>query len=463
MHTASYGLTYTASGAEAVERFETLTTGYVAFHRDAGDSLKAVFAADPGMPMAHCVKGYFFKLFGSGAMALRAQKALQDAKTAFSQAGGGTDRERLHLRALEAWCAEDITGALDAWERILLDHPLDIFALRLAHFSHFYAGNPRKTRDSIARVLPNWNRGHPHYGYVLGMYGFALEECGDYRKGERFGREAVALNPADGWSVHAVTHVMEMEGRHAEGIAWVKGLEPHWSTVNNFRFHLYWHRALFHLERFELDEVLRLYDEQIVADLEADLYLEVVNAAALLWRLEMYGADVGDRWEALARISLKHIDDHELVFVNLHYLMALLGGGRTREAGDMLSKLRAYAAFDTTQAAIARDVGLALGEALVALRRGDHEAAVAKLLPVRYEVWQIGGSHAQRDLFEEMLVDAVIHAGRHDLGRALLAERTALKPASAWSWRRYGEALAAAGDSRAAAARARADRLVAAA
>ena len=129
----------------------------------------------------------------------------------------------------------------------------------------------------------------------------------------------------------------------------------------------------------------------------------------------------------------------------------------------LAAQLEGFANSAATQGRVSARVGVGTAAAMTALANGDPGAAVDALLPIRYDIWCMGGSHAQRDLFEEMLVDAVIHAGRHDLGRALLAERTALKPASAWSWRRYGEALAAAGDSKAAAARARADRLVAAA
>src|SRR5690606_16865216 len=116
----------------------------------------------------------------------------------------------------------------------------DGLALRLAHFTHFYSGDPRRMRDSVARILPLWSSDHRDYGFLLGMYAFGLEENGEYAKAEDFGRRAVERNPADAWSVHAVAHVLEMTGRSAEGIEWVNGLEKSWSTVNNFRFHLYW-------------------------------------------------------------------------------------------------------------------------------------------------------------------------------------------------------------------------------
>ena len=439
------GLSVTASCEDAAAAFGGTVDGYVRFTRDVGDRLKGALTADPDMPFAHVTKGYFMKLFGTRAMALRAARALGTAKDLSSRIAI-TGREQGHLVALDNWCAGNIDGAADAWESILLDHPTDMLALRLAHFAHFYAGDGDKMRDSIARVLPFWDPSHPLYAHLIGMYGFGLEESGDYRRGERMAREAVDIDPTDAWSVHAVAHVMEMEGRHREGIDWIQDLEPHWSAVHNFRFHVWWHRTLFHLERYEFDTVLDLYDSQVASDLEADQYLDVANAATLLWRLELYDIAVGpERWAALAKLAKSHLDDHELVFVSLHYLMALLGAGQMEEAGALVEKLRSYAededTRDQTQAKVTKKVGLVLAEAMTAIRTGNPSRAVSLIWPVRYDIRLIGGSHAQRDVFEEMLVDASLKGNDPRISRALLAERTARKPNSAWSWQRYGDAL----------------------
>lgn len=457
-----YGLVYTTDKPEAAAGFDGLVTAYLGFGRDIGDRLKALLAEDPEMPLAHVAKGYLFKLFGSAAMSQRAVKALADADRLFA-ARETTDRERGHLEALRAWCADDLDATTAHWEAVLVDHPKDALALRLAHFNHFYAGEGRKMRDSVARVLPDWSESDPDVGFVHGMYGFALEESGDYARGERYGRMAVERNPADAWSVHAVAHVMEMQGRHAEGIAWVKRHEPDWSSTNNFRFHLYWHRALYHLERHEFDQVLKLYDEHVASDVPADMYLDVCNAASLLWRLEMYGADVGDRWKGLTEVSLRHVEDHELIFVSLHYLMALLKGGETEAAARMAAQLEGFANSAATQGRVSARVGVGAAAAMTALARGDAGAAVDALLPIRYDIWCMGGSNAQRDLFAEMLVSAAAKARPH-VARALLAERTAEKPGSAWSWRQYASALRADGQGEAAdAAEKRAEELLAAA
>ena len=459
--TGRYGLSYTAATPEAVAAFDDTVSSYLGFGRDIGDRLKGVFGHDPDMPMAHIAKGYFFKLFGSAVMAERAKKALAKAETLAAE-NQITPRETAHLDALRAWCAEDLDGATAAWESVLIEHPKDAFALRLAHFNHFYDGEGRLMRDSVARVLPEWAEGDPDLGFVLGMYAFGLEEAGDYAAAERFGRRAVEINPADAWSVHAVAHVMEMQGRHGEGIRWVAGIEDSWATTNNFRFHLYWHRALYHLERYEFDQVFALYDRHVASDIESDMYLDVCNAASLLWRLELYGVGVGKRWSDLAEVSLKHVEDHELIFVVMHYLMVLLKSGEREAAGKLSTHLRSYADSGVSQGRVTAACGLATATAMEALVDGDAGGAVAALYPVRSEMYRMGGSHAQRDVWEEMLVDAAVRTDPV-LARALLAERTAAKPLNAWGWSKYADVLEATGASdKSATARARVKDLLAA-
>lgn len=323
---------------------------------------------------------------------------------------------------------------------------MDGLALRLSHFTHFYSGDGRRMRDAMARILPLWSEDHPDYGFLLGMYAFGLEESKEYVAAEEYGRRAVERNPADAWSVHSVAHVLEMTQRHEEGIEWVKGLEADWSTVNNFRFHLHWHRCLYHLERGEFDEVLRLYDEQVVSDISSDFYLDICNASSLLWRLEMFGVDVGDRWRELATVARAHVADTDLIFVSLHYLMALVSAGDAEAAEEMIGNIRQWSSLDETQAGICARVGVALAEGLRDARAGNHADAVEKIGAVRYKLDEIGGSAAQRDVFHMILLDAAVASGNALKARSLFAERVGDKVHSSWSWHGYSNALAALGD-----------------
>ncbi len=302
------------------------------------------------------------------------------------------------MRALKYWLDGDAAGAARAWEEILADHPRDVLALRLAHHAYFYMGAAGGMLASVESVLDAWDEGLAGYGFVLGMRAFALEESGDYAAAEETGRRAVEVNADDPWAVHAVAHVMEMQGRHTEGVEWITGLQPHWEQANNFRYHLWWHRALMHLGRGEADEALGLYDESLW-DPESDVLLDLCNEVSLLLRLELMGVDVGDRWEALAEKAGSRTDDRMLAFIDCHVVAALAAAGQVDKAERMVEEM-------ASAGGIFADVGATVSKALIAHRAGDYPAAVRLLEDVRDDIVTIGGSHAQRNLFNLLLEDA---------------------------------------------------------
>lgn len=445
MTTDRWGNSMTAASQDAADRYSDTVYSYLEFRRDTGDCLKALMAADADMPMAHVLRGYFFKLFAVPALEERAKKGAVDA-AAKADARGANPRERLHVAALAAWAAGDYGKTTALWDQILVDHPRDMLALRLSHFTQFYMGRSGPVRDSIARVLPLWRADDPDIAFLHGMYAFGLEECGDYAAAEDYGRRAVAAHPADTWSVHAVAHVLEMLGRHRDGIRFLDGLEAQWSACNNFRFHMGWHKALYHYELGQFDACLALYDTQFRAE-KTDEYLDLTNAIAMLWRLEDRGVGVGDRWGELTERAEKHATDLLMPFPDMHYVMALAAGGKMDAANGMVAAMRALP-DDPAQyeRQVLRGAGATLAEAITAYRARDFARAVDLLMPIRYGLQPVGGSHAQRDVFALLLIEAAIRAQRPTLARALLAERLALKPNSGVSWDSYGDVLASLGD-----------------
>ncbi|MDA1355839.1 MAG: tetratricopeptide repeat protein [Proteobacteria bacterium] len=460
MQSDCFGLAMTAASREAARHYDETLCAFLGFRGDTGSHLKQALAADEGFFMGHCIKGYFFKLFALPALE---EKATQCAENAREMAKVVSARECEHLAALESWCAGDMVECTDRWERILIDYPRDILALRLAHFCHFYMGDSIGMRTSVARVLPAWEAGGPGAGFVHGMYAFGLEECGEYVAARSMGERAVEANPGDIWAVHAVAHVHEMQGQCQDGIAWLKSTEDGWSGCNNFTYHVWWHRALYHYEREQYDEVLRLYDAHIRAD-QSDDYLDISNAVATLWRLENAGVATGGRWEELADKAEKRTGDHLLVFADLHFAIALAAAGRTSALDEMIASMGAAKSYTRNrQAEVLNAVGTALAQAVRAQYHGDFDLALSLMLPLRYRICSIGGSHAQRDLFAQMLIRVALKCGKYPLASSLLQERTASKPNNAQAWKLLATALEGEGKATdAAAARRRAEQLLAA-
>lgn len=433
------GVEFTAAGDAAVAAFDHVIDGYLGLAADTGERLKAVFAADPEMPMAHVLNGYFFMLMASAPLKERAVKVA--AAAAGEAAKAGSARERWHAAALEAWTRGAHGAAIGHWEAILRAEPTDVLALRLTHHGYFYKGDSQNVRDTVARCLHAWDADVPGYGFVMGMRAFGLEETHAYEPAIEAGEMAVAINPDDPWAIHAVAHVYEMTDKPEQGLDWLRDNEPGWTGCNNFRYHVWWHRALMRLDRGEYDEALALYDNDLW-DPASDEYLDLVNDAALLQRFELHGVDVGERWQVVADKCKARTNDQILAFVDAHFALAL-AAAEASETRELLDNMRAHTDDRVADnAAITAKIGLPLAEALVAYRRADFAAAVERLEPIRYAVHGIGGSHAQRDLFAMILLDAAIRAERPELARSLAAERLCRMPENAWAHEAYERAFA---------------------
>ena len=448
------GLALTTESDAAVAHFDEAIDNYFQYRLETGKCVKRALEADPDFAMAHCLQGYLLMLFGTNAVLDKARAALKSALQTARERGADriTAREGAHIAALGTWVEGDMERTCALWDEILVEHPLDLLALRLQHFALFWMGRSAELQGGPARVLHAWDEAVPGYGNVLGMFAFGLEECGAYAEAEAMGKRAVEIDPEDLWALHAVAHVFEMQGRLADGIAWLDYPAEAWDDRNPFRGHLWWHRALFFLERGEHDETLALYDRAIHPD-PSDFYLDIQNAAALLARLEFLGVDLGARWAELADQLETRLDDHVLAFTDANAMMALAAAGRSETAGKLLASLRAFAATPgNTAAATMAPVTVPVCEAVLAHGRGDCGRAVELLLPLRHAFIAMGASHAQRDVFHQYLIEAAIGAGRLKLALSLLSERTRAKPNSAGTWAKFASVLDALGDAGAAAA-----------
>ncbi|QCI67801.1 tetratricopeptide repeat protein [Phreatobacter stygius] len=402
-----------ASDAAAVA-FDHAVAGYLTYRLDTAARVKACLAVDPDFCLAHVLRGYLTLAAFNLATVPAAREALALAKTA---AVNATAREQAHVAALEAWVDGRLDELLARWEAIVARHPTDVLAFRLHHFNAFWLGRPEQMLAVVEATLPHWELGLAGRGAVLACRAFANEECGNYTVAENSGREAIALDPGDIWATHAVAHVMEMQGRRSEGILLLRDLEPHWQGGNNLKHHLWWHRGLYHLEREEFDEVLALYDKGFrnlgspIVEMQPDLYIDVQNAASMLFRLQLQGVDVGDRWIELADKAEGRIGDCLNAFTLPHWMMALVHTGRYQAAEAFLAGLEAAAAGSDTIAGLVRLYALPISAAVLAHGRGRYQEAVELMRPALGGMYRLGGSHAQQDVLEQLFTDAAAKAG----------------------------------------------------
>lgn len=423
----SLGNQYSGATPASVEHFEHGLHLLQCYIGDPLSTADAALAEAPDMIMAHALRAWLLLLSTEASVLPMARASWEAASRA-----PATNRERGHLAAIAHLLEGRWYQAARTLEDVSIAHPHDGLALLVGHQLDFFTGQSRMLRDRIARALPAWNAQMPGYHSLLGMHAFGLEECGDYGRAEAAGRRAVELEARDGWAQHAVAHVLEMTGRKRDGIAWMRANPDAWSRDSFFAFHNWWHVAVFHLDLGEIDAVFELFDGAIHGT-ESRIALEMIDAAALLWRLELRSIDVGTRWGGLADGWEPHVAAGNYTFNDVHAAMAFLRARRPVALAALLEAQKDAMARADDNALFTRQAGYPLTRALIAFDEGDYAEVVRILRLIRNGAAVFGGSHAQRDLLDLTLLEAARRSGDKPLYAALAAERLAARPGSPWT------------------------------
>lgn len=410
-------LAHSGASADSLAHYRRALHQFQCYIEDPVASVDAAIEQRPDFVMAHVLKAYLHLLGTEPAAIAVARDCLDAARQLPANA-----RECGHIAAVARMVDGQWRHAGRLLEDVAIDYPLDILALQAGHLADFYVGNTRILRDRIARALPAWSPEMPGYHAVLGMHAFGLEETADYGRAEAQGRAALELEQRDGWAQHAVAHVMEMQCRTRDGIAWMRANPAAWSTDSFFKVHLWWHLALYHLELGEIGEVLALFDGPIHGE-RSTMVLDMVDASALLWRLQLRGIDVGRRWSTVADGWEPIATAGNYAFNDVHAVMAFVGAQRPDAIAAVLETQQRVMQGSDDNEAFTREVGYPLTLALKAFGQGRYDETVRLIRQVREIAHCFGGSHAQRDLLDLTLIEAALRAGQRPLATALCAER----------------------------------------
>lgn len=404
---------------DAVDEFARQFLGY---GQGAGIVLKAA-EADPGWAYGQALAAGLWMFMESPAGLPKAKRHAEAARSARRDA---TDREAAVTAAILAWVEGDMDRALALHEAIARDHPRDIVATKIGQYHYFNRGDGDGILRLADAILPEAG----DVGFVHGMRAFGLEQTHRLAEAEEAGRHATAMNRADPWAHHAVAHVMETQGRVEEGIAWMTDLADTWDGCNSFMLtHNWWHTALFHIDREAPDAALDLYDTRVWG-VWKDYSQDQINAVSLLARLELAGLDVGDRWQDVADHLMGRTSDQVNGFLDLQYLYGLARAERQPAAEALLENLRrkANAVARPFDRLVWAETVLPAAEGLMAYAAGAYDRAADRLGRARQTLVRAGGSHAQRDLFEQIWLDALERAGRREDAAAAWRSRADARP-----------------------------------
>ncbi|OKI00743.1 hypothetical protein A6A06_17540 [Streptomyces sp. CB02923] len=431
-----HGHPMSRTGTEAVSHYENALRELLLFRSEVAAESQAVLAAAPKSVMGNVLAAYL-GLLGTEEKDATAAKAAFTRFADCMRAEKPTDRERMHLAAATSWLNGDIHRAGHVLGELTVAFPRDELALAVGHQIDFLTGDAPRLRDRVGGALTAWPEDDPHYGHLLGMYAFGLEESGHYARAEETGLAAVQRNPRDVWGIHAVVHTYEMQGQFAQGIRFLDARTEDWASGNYLNVHNWWHYCLYALESGDTGRALQIYDAVLHHEESQGLAMELLDASALLWRLLLADCDTGTRWTRLADAWAARRDPPYYAFNDVHAVMAYVGAGRLADAERLVAEREAWlgrARPALSNHAMTAGIGLPVCRALTAFGQGRYEQAVDLLAPVRYRLNTFGGSHAQRDAVQKTLLEAALRAGRDDLARTLLSERISLRPVCPYNW-----------------------------
>jgi tetratricopeptide (TPR) repeat protein len=418
-----YDLPVSAVSPAALHAYDRAVHGLLGWDAQALSLFRMATEADPGLALAHAGAGVCLFLEE------RFDEARAAAETARAAVAGQTPRERGHVEAL----ALLLTGKPAAAERAMREHleayPRDLMVLERLYFMWFWQGRFPEMLELTGRFC----RHYAGESFMPGLHAFALEQAGRCDEAVRVAIGALRRNERDAWAVHAFAHAVYEMAAFETGLARLPAVIHPCQHLGWFRNHLVWHLALMHLSHGDYDRALtlsRTVFERAPSSIPGDLH----DSISLLWRLALCGIDVSDRWTPFTDIARERLTRPNLWFHVAHLAMALAAGGDWAGAERQVASLRERAAKD--RSGLIDGVVLPLVEGVHAFGRGDYPRAVELIEPARPRFVELGGSRAQRDVFEDTLLEACFRAGDAERAQRLLAERMARRPDAHWIRRR---------------------------
>jgi tetratricopeptide (TPR) repeat protein len=338
------------------------------------------------------------------------QRACKPLALALSGAASSS-REQQTIAAVAAWHGGDTAKAAGILRGVVEMWPHDLAALKLCQILEIGLGDVAGMLQTSGMAAAVEGRS----SYALGLHAFALEQAGETDLAMRLARRAIDLNPGmDPWAEHVVAHVLAARQQPVEGRSFLRAHSAGWNRCSSFMLtHNWWHLALFELE---LDSAPAAFDLLIerVWGVRKEHSQDQINAISLLARIEINGIRAPHIWDEIAHHVEARCDDRISVFLDLHYLYALAKAGRDSKVRDMLRR------FDP------QSLAGALAHGVAAHARREYMLAASKISPYRRDLQALGGSNVQRELFELIFADSVIHC------RNSLAMRKRVKPAAAF-------------------------------
>ncbi len=382
--------------------------------------------ADEGFALAHAGLAYVHMAAGKVA---DARPAAQQAR---SLATGTSRREQQQIEAIALWTDGKGPESLALIQQHLAEFPRDMLMVRVAQRLYVLGCSSvgAGVADYPQALFALMKSVAPEYGddwAFQGQYAFAHHENGLLDDALKLAERSLAQRPTNAVAAHSVAHVYFERGDASGGTDFLASWLPGFDNRATYHVHLSWHLALFELALGHYQRALELYDTNIHPSVVAKSPLSLTDSASLMWRLQMYGAAAppGVMGELCAQAA-PAAERPGPAFRDSHAALAFAVAGDDQSLGRMMDGLRAVADKGDK---LAGEVMLPLVQGISAFVHQDYSEAVRLMEPMfgqdaRFDqLCRVGGSHAQREVFEDTMMEAYLRAGQFEKAEGLLGNR----------------------------------------
>ncbi len=421
--TDRYGLELSTSSPTAASAYSDAIDRNLSGGVGGEARLADAIAADEGFAIAHIALSRGRQFFGDFAGSAGSKKR------ALELAAGASRREQQHIAAMATAIDGDAPKALGMIKEHLAEFPRDAFLLTQANgpFGLIGFGGNICRHDEQFALLDSLKDAYGDDWFFLSAFSFAHNELGHFEVARRLAEKALGGNPGSGHSSHTMAHCFFETGDSAGGSAFLSGWLPGYDRQAILYSHLSWHEALFELQEGRPARVEELYASALKPGaVTGTPIIAIADAASLLWRQDLYGMErpAGSR-EELRQYAAASFPKPGIMFSDLHCALAYAAAGDR----DALDRLVAALRERVAQGKVAGgEVVPLLAEAIAAFADGQYGRAADLIEPYQAEVVRVGGSNAQREVFEDTLLVAYLRSGRYEKARTLLEGRLARRP-----------------------------------
>ncbi len=418
-----YGYELTTTSAAAADAYGAGIDAVLAFNEGAEAALEEAAGADDGFALARMALARQLQLLG------RTPETIAHRDRALADASGASLRERQHIAALAAAIGGDAVAAMALMREHLAEFPRDAYILMqmAGPFGLVAFNGAEDWRTETFALMEPMAAAYGEDWWFLTTHAFAHNELRHFETARRMAERSLELQPRTGNGAHTMSHVFFETGDHGGGGTFLAGWLPGFPRQATIFSHLNWHNALFQLKQGKPDAVRQIYAETLAPGVcPATPVIGIADAASLLWRCDLYGVErpANSRGE-LRDFAASAFPKPGITFADLHCALAYAAADDIEGLSRLAAELRKR---ETSGKQPAGPVVVAIVDAIAAFARQEYERAVEVLLPLHESIVRIGGSNAQREVFEDTLLEACVRAGRFEQAEPLLRARLDRRP-----------------------------------